>query len=722
MATEEQLRVKGKYFKKKLKAKKVLRLYEDGERNFQGATLRGQSFKGQDLSEADFSEADIKSVDFSNANLTQCNFSNIKSGIVWHLKVFQIAVILIAASIFECSSIFVGAIPFLFLDKTQIAKSLTSDFQTNQILILLFVHLSIVITTGYFAFITISKKSNKYSYLLQRMAIICIFVFLISLLISSILTVISFLALAFFTSFDITKADIMTGFGNIFEFFVPYCLTILFIVLFYVPTLIFRLVIQTIIVSLSVSIGGYIIGCIVASLSILYPFVLLLIDDNTLLISNLVSGETSILVILFSIVITAIAGAYNGFNSAREKKHNDTEVRQIIVFSFTKNGTSFKYANLTEANFFKAKLKNTDFSKSNLTRVRFCGATIFQQNNFGETYLKDAQIREWVVEEGLDRNFYGKNLKGVNLQGTDLTNVSFQNADLNEADLSSTNLTGACIKDWSINSQTKLYNINCDYIYLCENEKERRPSDPSRNFEPGDFANLVQKALSTVDLIFSNGIDWQSFLQSFQNIQVEGTNGELTIQAIERKTGGALIVRVEVPPDADKAKIEASFWDKYNPLLEAKDREIKLLSQQTEFYSQQVEVIRIDNTRLLGIVETMAERETSKVNMTFNAPVTGVAGNVEGNQNIFSSQSIAQASTEIQNLLTTLQNNGLTQEQAERKAAQDLADAAENNPTALGKLVNWGKSLGNKAAETSESEVVRRVIKLALNIAGVPMP
>ena len=48
MATEAQLRAKGKYFKKKLNAKEVLRLYQAGERNFQGVILRGQSFKGQD--------------------------------------------------------------------------------------------------------------------------------------------------------------------------------------------------------------------------------------------------------------------------------------------------------------------------------------------------------------------------------------------------------------------------------------------------------------------------------------------------------------------------------------------------------------------------------------------------------------------------------------------------------------------------------------------------
>ena len=103
-------------------------------------------------------------------------------------------------------------------------------------------------------------------------------------------------------------------------------------------------------------------------------------------------------------------------------------------------------------------------------------------------------------------------------------------------------------------------------------------------------------------------------------------------------------------------------------------------------------------------------------------PVYGVSGNVEGNQIINTSQSLAEASTKIQNLLTELQNNGLTKEQAEGKVASDLATQAQNNPTALGILVNWGKFWGNKAAETSVSEVVKRVIKLALNLVGFPIP
>ncbi len=52
-------------------------------------------------------------------------------------------------------------------------------------------------------------------------------------------------------------------------------------------------------------------------------------------------------------------------------------------------------------------------------------------------------------------------------------------------------------------------------IYSEEEKKrivsDRRPHAPNKIFAPGEFAQLFQKALETVDLIFSDGIDWQAF-------------------------------------------------------------------------------------------------------------------------------------------------------------------------------------------------------------------
>lgn len=66
---------------KRYKSKELLRLYQDGKRNFQKANLQYQSFKGQDLSGADFEGADIQGADFTNAILRGANFRSVIGGL-----------------------------------------------------------------------------------------------------------------------------------------------------------------------------------------------------------------------------------------------------------------------------------------------------------------------------------------------------------------------------------------------------------------------------------------------------------------------------------------------------------------------------------------------------------------------------------------------------------------------------------------------------------------
>ena len=67
----------------------------------------------------------------------------------------------------------------------------------------------------------------------------------------------------------------------------------------------------------------------------------------------------------------------------------------------------------------------------------------------------------------------------------------------------------------------------------------------------------------------------------------------------------------------------------------------------------------------------MAEKERSKINMNFYAPVNAVAGNVEGNQNIYApeqKQTLAEAAEEIQKLLKQLEQTNPTATEAEKVA------------------------------------------------------
>ena len=58
---------KDKWWVGSMKSEEILKLYAQGERNFRGLNLRGQSFRDKDLQGADFSKADIRGTDFTGA-------------------------------------------------------------------------------------------------------------------------------------------------------------------------------------------------------------------------------------------------------------------------------------------------------------------------------------------------------------------------------------------------------------------------------------------------------------------------------------------------------------------------------------------------------------------------------------------------------------------------------------------------------------------------------
>ena len=314
-------------------------------------------------------------------------------------------------------------------------------------------------------------------------------------------------------------------------------------------------------------------------------------------------------------------------------------------------GANLSEANLTGANLTETKLRKANLNdlnlirKVNLSRAKTnCYKTSIPLNEYlsrGQPHIP-ANLTDAVLDHVI---FIKANLTETNFVRAKLTHADLSNANLTrvqalKASFENATLTGACIEDWNVNSETNLKNITCDYIYLKQNQQERRPY--GLNFALGEFATLFQVAVETVDLIFSNGINWQAFLSSFQKLQIKFSSDELAVKAIERKSGSAFVIRVEVPPDVNKAQIEKTFKREYEQ--EVKNLEEKYLLQlnaeqeKTEIYREQIQSLRQDKICLLDVIETMAKKDNSKVNMNFNAPVTGATGNVEGDQTIYASE------------------------------------------------------------------------------------
>ena len=345
--------------------------------------------------------------------------------------------------------------------------------------------------------------------------------------------------------------------------------------------------------------------------------------------------------------------------------------------------TDLRHAKLRDANLRNANLHDANLSDTNLSRAKLNGARLIEAD------LHDADL------SGADLS--NACLRDANLHDTDLRDADLQIVQALATNFRGATLTGACIEDWNINSETNLENVICDYIYLKKDKGERRPSDPNRNFEPGEFAKLVGKSIETIDLIFTDGIDWRAFLSSFQDLRVEYGEQNVSIQAIEKKSDGAFVIRLNVPSDVDKAEIEESFWQTYRPILQAKDSQIAL-------YGQELEYRRKENTKLLNIVQTMAEKDN--ISNEFHAPVgsvgnkgtqTNVAGTVQGNQigtqyNSPQKPTLAEAADEIQKLLQQLEQTNPTATPEQQQAYVDAAIPPTLKERCIGALPAEGET------------------------------
>lgn len=387
---------------------------------------------------------------------------------------------------------------------------------------------------------------------------------------------------------------------------------------------------------------------------------------------------------------------------------------------------NFRYANLSYANFSDANLSDSNLSKKT------------------ETYFRRKTVQQYDDEDGLYRNFSYANLSDANFGGANLSDANLSDANFSGADLSGANLaatrslatnfadatfTGACLEDWNINSETKLDGAICEYVYLRQNEKERRPSDPNQVFAAGEFTKLFRKAVSTVDLIFRNGVDWEALSLSLNKLKVEAEGVEFSVQSIENKDDGTFVVRINTPTEANKAEVEKYIKREY----ESAEKMLRAqYLHQLQLKDVEIDGYRRENTNLLGVVNLLGGRPISAIALSgsqsmgdrnihmgsgnYNERIDG--DYIQGNY-INMSQDLTQAAQQIQDLLQQLQNQGITVEESQQQVANDIAKQAETNPTLMGKLVLWGKAMANKASETTVSEAAKIVFTLALRASGV---
>ena len=336
-------------------------------------------------------------------------------------------------------------------------------------------------------------------------------------------------------------------------------------------------------------------------------------------------------------------------------------IRHLVIWYNAIGGTTFQQADLTGVNFADADLKHVRFMNAIATRTNWQGAKNLNWARLNGTILADQAVRELLVRgnacdaianlwQPSPTSFVGKNLKGAYLVNADLNGVDFTEADFSGADLQGANLrnanltktvmlganlrgadvTGATLDAWNIDSATNLDGAFAEYVYLKANQQERRPQ--SGVFGDKEFSKLFQEALNTIDFIYKNGIDWQAFMISFdqlrEHVRVESDGADISVQSIENKGDGVFVVRVAAPQGVNMAQAHQTGVELYQAQLALQEAKYQALLQgkdeQLAIYREWLNDKRQGDIRMDTIVKCLTE----KAQTTYTQKIETLNGNV----------------------------------------------------------------------------------------------
>ena len=238
-------------------------------------------------------------------------------------------------------------------------------------------------------------------------------------------------------------------------------------------------------------------------------------------------------------------------------------------------GTNFKGADLRGVDFSHATLNNCNFSGANTSHINW-SHTRGVRSDIDFTYIRMQLLISRKGTNGIyadldfsDRHLAGIDLIKANLSGADLTRSNLEHADLTYANLTNVkaggtnfrraNLTGACIQNWTINSDTQFDDLICDYIYLTPDQDRQNRRPLSGSFEPGDFEKLVDKFADTLDFILRRGTDPITFTQALN--QFKQDNPEARIKALVELDRDRVLVQTTPSEGSDKVKLYEAFQD-----------------------------------------------------------------------------------------------------------------------------------------------------------------
>ncbi|MGC1393161.1 MAG: pentapeptide repeat-containing protein, partial [Coleofasciculaceae cyanobacterium] len=257
--------------------------------------------------------------------------------------------------------------------------------------------------------------------------------------------------------------------------------------------------------------------------------------------------------------------------------------------------------------------------------------------------------------------------------------------------------------------------VTCQYLYLTSDQNERYP--PQDDFTPGEFTQLFQKYLETIDLIFNYGIDWQAFLIALQTMQLKLESSELSIQALENKNKGSLIIRLNVPPEISKIKLKNELIQEYKAQLKIIDNQYRY---QLQANYEEIATARQQSAEISEIMQVMADRAINLDSISNQSNLECLKSKPEPTKlpNDYSpqqKQSLINTATKIHKLLQQLDQTYPTTTPLEKqKVVIEVIKRIEKNPILKAWVIGVMKEVSTEALKELINHPLVNVLLAAL--------
>ncbi|NJN09626.1 MAG: hypothetical protein HC815_17215 [Richelia sp. RM1_1_1] len=563
--------------------------------DYSGQNLCGRSFKGQNLEGANFSYADIRGTNFTDANLRKANFTGVKAGLHKRWALLLVLLSWLLSGISGYLLLLNGVLIAYIFNSSNIIESQVAGW------------IALIVTV--IVYIIIIRQGIGLS-------------FAVALVIAGISA--GIFPVAF--SFGVAKGVSFTVAGAValaFTFIESIVVTLTFAVAD----------VLTVVLALIFAVAGALLATAVVVETV-----------GNLVLAGIVAG---------------IGTAVSAYIAWRAMKGDEKYalVRNAAVAIAAIGGTSFRSADLTDANFTGATLKSTDLRDAKLIRTYFHKTKLLDRVRPGNSYLKYPQVRQLILTgQGQDKNLDRFNLRGINLKGallkdasfiqTDLTHACLQDTDLSRAklvktqlhntDFTGATLSGVYIGHWNITNETNFRGVKCEYVYTRLPTKEnpnplRKPDNNAETFADGDFADFIQPIFDTLDLYHNQGVDPRAIAISFKELAENNPDAELEIVAMEKRGEDKFLLRAKTAPEADKSELSAEYFKTYNQIKALAEKEIKLLLAEKDSQISRLEIMVMTALERPSFYSNTQIKEVG--NMTNNQGGFSVGGDIGGNVN-----------------------------------------------------------------------------------------